>query len=134
MFTIYTSNSNFGLENIFPTYDFPENGKSPWEQIEWMDDLIDHMKRMGDMFDESILTYSPYILNYLNLLLKRGDIKFEDINVISRYYDKETGEITDYDLKIQNEGVHLIDTTIMSEPIAWIYDEYDKLDNNEKNK
>lgn len=137
MLTVYTANSELackGLHAVNVTYEFPENEKSPWEQIEWMDHLIDHMKRRGDKFDESILTYSPYILNYLNLLIKRGDLNYDNLNVQERFWDKDLCEFHTFDLKIVNDGVKLIDTTILSEPIAWIYDEYNKLDNNEKNK
>ena len=72
-------------------------------------------------------THSPYIINQLNLLLKAGDkgekvdgaaIGIDDLNVFAM----QNGEIRD--LKVQNEGVHLIDTARLSEDITDIYEQY----------
>ncbi len=75
----------------------------------------------------TVTTHSPYIVNQLNLLLKAGDkgekvdgaaIGFDDLNVFAM----QNGEIRD--LKVQNDGVHLIDTARLSEDITDIYEQY----------
>lgn len=78
----------------------------------------------------TVTTHSPYVINQLNLLLKAADrnenvngaaIAFDDINVLS----VQDGEIRD--LKVQNDGVHLIDTAKLSEDITDIYEQYEAL-------
>lgn len=75
----------------------------------------------------TITTHSPYIINQLNLLLKASDkgekvdgaaICFDDLNVFAM----QDGGIRD--LKVQNKGVHLIDTSRLSEDISDIYERY----------
>lgn len=78
----------------------------------------------------TITTHSPYIINQLNLLLKAYDkdkkidnasINFDELNV----YIVQNGTIQD--LKIKNEGVHIINTENLSDDINDIYDIYEKL-------
>lgn len=78
----------------------------------------------------TITTHSPYIINQLNLLLKAADrnekvsgaaIKFDEMNVFA----VQGGEIRD--LKVQNDGIHLIDTAKLSEDITEIYEQYEAL-------
>lgn len=78
----------------------------------------------------TITTHSPYIINQLNLLLKAADrnemvngaaINFDEMNV----YAVQDGEIRD--LKVQNDGIHLIDTAKLSEDITEIYEQYEAL-------
>lgn len=78
----------------------------------------------------TITTHSPYIINQLNLLLKAADkkdkvdgaaISFDELNV----YAIQNGEIRD--LKVKNEGVHLIDTARLSEDITDIYERYEAI-------
>ena len=75
----------------------------------------------------TVTTHSPYVINQLNLLLKVADkkktedgasIHFDDINVMAL----QDGEIRD--LRVQNDNVHLIDTTKLSEDITDIYERY----------
>ena len=75
----------------------------------------------------TVTTHSPYIINQLNLLLKASDkgekvdgaaIGFDDLNVFAM----QNGEMRD--LKVQNEGIHLIDTARLSEDITDIYEQY----------
>ena len=76
-----------------------------------------------------VKTFSPYILNYLNLLLARGDLNYENLEAFEMYCSEEDEEMSvqKFDLKILNDGVQLIDCRYLSEPISWIYDEYNKL-------
>lgn len=78
----------------------------------------------------TITTHSPYIINQLNLLLKAADrnekvngaaINFDEMNVFA----VQDGEIRD--LKVQNDGIHLIDTVKLSEDITEIYEQYEAL-------
>lgn len=75
----------------------------------------------------TITTHSPYIINQLNLLIKAADkkdkvdgaaISFDDLNVFAM----QDGGIRD--LKVKNKGVHLIDTSRLSEDITDIYEQY----------
>ena len=128
MLTVYTSNNSLGFCHVIATYEFPENGKDPWEQMTFVDEVVDYMHKMGDNHDASITTFSPYILNYLNLLLMRGDLNANELKVIECHFDAENyGDITEHDLMILSEGRQIVDTRILSDPISWIYEEYNKL-------
>ena len=78
----------------------------------------------------TVTTHSPYIINQLNLLLKAADMNekvkgaaiiFDEMNVFA----VQGGEIRD--LKVQNDGLHLIDTARLSEDITDIYEQYGAL-------
>ena len=70
-------------------------------------------------------THSPYIVNYLNLLIRAGEKKkpvnnaFLDFDSIAVYQIIDGGM---RDLKIKNKN--LINTNILSEPINAMYDTY----------
>ena len=123
MLKIYTGNNSKSLKGIKAKYEFPENGLSGWEQIDWMEEKLGEFK--GD--EEVIVkTFSPYILNYLNLWLARGDIGYENLEVLEMYLDETLEEPFEISLKVLNEGVKLIDTRSLSDPISYIYERYDK--------
>ena len=98
--------------------------------------LIDFMVRRcfagksDGMSDYTVMlaTHSPYIVNYLNLLIARnkkgveGGVGFADINAY--YMDK--GRC--YTLRI-GDGQNIIDASPMSETISNIYSEYNVLSN-----
>lgn len=130
MLTVYTSSEAKALENIKVDYEFPENSISPWEQLEWIDAHLEEFKKET----VSIKTFSPYILNYLNLMLIRGDLDYSRLDVFDVHFDDETEKVEMFDLKIQNEGVQLIDTMLLSEPISHIYDEYNKIKESKEEK
>ncbi len=122
MLKIYTSgNSYAAISSLTTTYVYPEEKRSPYEQIDWMND---HLKEFQTK-DISIKTFSPYILNYINLLLAKGDLKFDNIEVFEYYYNEETGLIDWTSLKIESHNI--IDTRILSDPILEIYSEYNKI-------
>lgn len=123
MLTVYTSDETKALENIKADYEFPENGISAWEQLEWMDAHLDEFQN-GTV---SIKTFSPYILNHLNLMLVRGDVDYSSLDVFDAVLDDESGEVELCDLKVLNENVYLIDTRILSNPISHIYNQYNKI-------
>jgi hypothetical protein len=130
MLTVYTSSEAKALENIKVDYEFPENSISPWDQLEWMDSHLEEFKKET----VSIKTFSPYILNYLNLILVRGDLDYSRLDVFDVHFDDEIEEVNMFDLKIQNEGVQLIDTMLLSYPISHIYDEYNKIKESKEEK
>ena len=110
----------------------PENCKSPTEQIEWIKDLLEKIKDSDEC--HIVCTFSPYILNYLNLAIAKGDIAFDDIEV-TKFWMTEDGEgevIEEKDLKIINE--QMIDTRVYSELIFDIYQEYGKVKYGGKSK
>jgi hypothetical protein len=82
----------------------------------------------------SIKTFSPYILNYLNLILIRGDLDYSSLDVFDVHFDDENGKVEMFDLKIQNDGIQLIDATLLSDPISHIYDEYNKIKESKEEK
>lgn len=81
----------------------------------------------------TITTHSPYILNQLNLLVKRHDVhadgeiglSWNDIDV----WALDNGEIRD--LKLKN--AHLINPEYLSEPLDRIYDQYDQYETASRN-
>lgn len=103
----------------------PENCKSPTEQIEWVKDLLEKIKDSDEC--HTICTFSPYILNYLNLAIAKSDIAFDDIEVTEFLMteDEEGEVIEENDLKIINE--QMINTLSFSELILDIYKEYGKI-------
>lgn len=107
----------------------PELGLYPETQRLLIDNLVNKCFAEGKTIELMIATHSPYIINHLNLLIKRYDTQcaaakfsYDDMAV----YQIEDGRIND--LKIRNK--HLIDTNQLSEPINDIYNEYQRLESN----
>ena len=127
MLTIYTGNHYNAVKDITADYTFPENGISPWEQLTWVDEHLVEFKERN----VTVVTFSPYIMNYMNLLIIRKDLTDGDINAFERYLDKddETKEVNEFDLKIYNGKTNeftCIDTRCLSDTISYIYMLYDK--------
>lgn len=80
----------------------------------------------GSDYTIMLATHSPYIVNYLNLLIaknkngQKNGVAFEDINV----YHVDQGRC--YSLRI-GDGHDIIDASSMSETISNIYAEYNQL-------
>lgn len=105
---------SFFRENNITVTDFcPEGGKSPWEQIDY---IKDNCKK-----DLVIFTYSPYIINMLNLLIKQEELTENDMEAYEIFED------TTMDLIINTEKGLLVDARSLSDPISWIYQEYYKI-------
>ena len=107
----------------------PEQNLYPLTQREFLNFIVSccNGQRKHNL---SVTTHSPYIINQLNLLIKAHDknikidgasIPFNDLNV----YAVQDGTIRD--LKVKNEGIHLIDTERLSEDINNIYETYSQL-------
>lgn len=108
----------------------PESNLYPTTQRNLLNFIIKYSCARNRKNTVTITTHSPYIINQLNLLLKAFDagkkidgasINFEELNVCAI----QNGCIRD--LKVQNEGVHLIDTDMLSDDINNIYDSYEQL-------
>lgn len=122
--TIYTSTesleevTNYFKKNNITVTDFcPENGKSPWEQIEYIRDNCDK--------SITIFTYSPYIINMLNLLIRQEKLDTSDLEVLEICEDEA---VFDLILHLEDRRI-LIDARSLSDPISWIYQEYNELNN-----
>lgn len=107
----------------------PEQNLYPTTQIHLVNSIVSlcNGKRRHKLI---VTTHSPYIINLLNLLIKASEkrttidgasICYDDLNA----YVVRNGFLDD--LKVQDEGVNLIDTSLLSEDINAIYDQYNKL-------
>lgn len=116
-------------KNVHLLLEEPELNLDPISQIYLMDTLLNTCFFSEKNFNMTLAmaTHSPYILNYLNLLVKRDEMNADAIkwkfNNLSVY---EIVEGTSIDLKIDGEH-SLIDATSMSDPISNIYVEYNTL-------
>lgn len=105
----------------------PELSLYPESQKALMDFLVSRCFHTQKGYDMTLMlaTHSPYIVNYLNLLIKRNDngenttykMPFEDMNV----YEIVGGTAT----SLRMEGEHrIINASSLSDPISSIYSEY----------
>ncbi len=108
----------------------PELSLYPDNQIQLMDFLVTRCFEHRHEYEMSLMlaTHSPYIVNYLNLLLARGrenrerpHLEAADVQV----FLVEGGTLTF--LNIQDDDFPIIDASALSDPIAQIYHEYNAL-------
>lgn len=111
MMKFVTASDGKSLKGVEADVWFPENGKSPSEQLEWVDENIAK--------DEVVVTYSPYILNYLNCLIVEGKYEARDDSVMS-YFDEGEG----MSLVCDCENGKIVDTSEFSDTITYIYKRY----------
>lgn len=130
----FKSDMNVGdIKNshIFIHIEEPELSLYPESQKSLMDFLINRCFQMEHRDRMSIVmaTHSPYIVNYLNLLIRRSEkkrpvveaqISFDDVDV----YEVVDGQIISLKI-IQPEQV--VDARSLSEPISSIYAQYNSL-------
>ncbi len=103
----------------------PEQNLYPSTQMDLLD-LVVELCNGEKKHHCTITTHSPYILNQLNLLVKRFDVgatncaalNWEEISV----WAVKDGEVRD--LKVRN--AHLINPEYLSEPLDRIYEEYEQ--------
>lgn len=108
----------------------PELSLYPESQKALMDFLVSRCFHMQRDYDMTLMmaTHSPYIVNYLNLLISRAEhnantlykINFSDVSA----YEISGGFATS--LKIEDEH-RIIDAHSLSEPISEIYSEFNLL-------
>lgn len=106
----------------------PEQNLYPSTQMSFLDMLISLCQ--GNCGHEFLLTtHSPYILNQLNLLVRRNDAGVKVDNIASLDWNDvsvwaiEDGKIRD--LKLRN--AHLINPEYLSAPLDQIYEQYERL-------
>ena len=106
----------------------PECNLFPKNQIQLIDSILQFVQRIDSCL--SITTHSPYIINYLNLLIRRHyRQKGNGINPeqLTAYYINDSGEATDL-MAIDNQTKEIIVNTIdLSETMGNIYNEYSSL-------
>ena len=103
----------------------PEQNLYPSTQMDLLDLVVERCN--GERKHHcTITTHSPYILNQLNLLVKRFDVGATDCAALNweeiSVWAAKDGEVRD--LKVQN--AHLINPEYLSEPLDRIYEEYEQ--------
>ena len=108
MLTIYTSLNYSALKPYEEVADFlyPEHTLGPYEQMKMIDEHIEAFKSNN----VTMLTMSPYILNYLN-------VKFASIDIF--YVDNESDSKRSLKAKDENDNL-IVDTYDVSEPMSYI--------------
>ena len=113
----------------------PEQNLYPSTQMDLLDLLVTLCKgerKRKRKHGFTITTHSPYILNRLNLLVKRFDagavdeanLEWDEIAV----WAVENGEVCD--LKLKN--THLVNPEYLSKPLDYIYDQYEQYEQDRK--
>lgn len=103
----------------------PEQNLYPSTQMDLLD-LVVELCNGEKKHHCTITTHSPYILNQLNLLVKRFDVGVKGLAALSwdelSVWAVKDGEVRD--LKVRN--AHLINPEYLSEPLDRIYEEYEQ--------
>ena len=103
----------------------PEQNLYPSTQMDLLD-LVVELCNGERKHHCTITTHSPYILNQLNLLVKRFDVGVKGLAALNwdelSVWAVEDGEVRD--LKVRN--AHLINPEYLSEPLDRIYEEYEQ--------
>ena len=117
------------LTYMFGYYDFFKNIEarlSPSEQIEFIDDLFGKFVNWKATYSYKVLisTHSPYILNYMNVIMARDQ---EVAKKISAYYvDGEYGvHCLDSTCNLTNRRI--LNTIDLSDPMEYIWELYDEI-------
>ena len=103
----------------------PEQNLYPSTQMDLLD-LVVKLCNGEKKHHCTITTHSPYILNQLNLLVKRFDVGVKGLAALNwdelSVWAVKDGEVRD--LKVRN--AHLINPEYLSEPLDRIYEEYEQ--------
>lgn len=102
----------------------PEQNLFPREQyklVEHLASIINH----GKQHRLTITTHSPYIINYLNVLLRRPDssesyIKHDDLNV----FQLSDGRLVDMMMHNEKQTIWAVDTTTLNDVMEEIAEEF----------
>ncbi len=109
-------------KNLYFHIEEPELSLYPSTQTELMSQIVQLcFENNNKTFNTYCMmtTHSPYVVNYLNLLIKQKRLKFDDLSV----YEVLAGNLK----SLKNEKLKVIDTTLLSEPISRIYEEYNRV-------
>ena len=110
-------------------YDFYkdiEYGKSAYDQIDYLENLLgkwDNWKT--DPRKILISTHSPYILNYMNVIMAR-DHEFAK-NISAYYVDEEYGRVHCLDSICNITKRRILNTIDLSDPMEYIWELYDDI-------
>jgi predicted ATPase len=130
--TAFKPIKNLGEINkkIFIHIEEPELSLYPDAQCQLISDLLSVCFIENKNTVELILsTHSPYIINYLNLLIKRSEKKANGKEVSIEFGNLAVYHVIDgglEDLIVQNEK--LVNTNLLSETINSIYDQYNAIE------
>jgi predicted ATPase len=130
--TAFKPIKNLGEINkkIFIHIEEPELSLYPDAQCQLISDLLSVCFVENKNTVELILsTHSPYIINYLNLLIKRSEKKVNSKEVSIEFGNLAVYHVIDgglEDLIVQNEK--LVNTNLLSETINSIYDQYNAIE------
>lgn len=119
-------------KNIHLLVEEPELNLDPYSQIQLVNQLVDicFVQTKDHNMSLALATHSPYILNYLNLLIQRNKHNAEgvslNVNDIS-VYEINAGTSIDLKTNIANNG-EIVNSVSMSEPLSGIYSEYNSLE------
>lgn len=116
-------------KKIFIHIEEPELSLFPDAQCKLIDDLVSNcfIKNHNEV-ELFLSTHSPYIVNYLNLLIRAFDLKSKDVDAQYNYdnlsvFQVSNGEL--FNLVVQNE--RLVNTNPLSDTINYIYNKYNEL-------
>ena len=102
-----------------------EYGRSSYEQIDYIDYLIGKFNWWNISLDKVLIsTHSPYILNYMNVIMARDQGLARKISAY--YVSDDDVECLDRVGKLTN--LNLIDTINLSYPMEHIYEEYTEIE------
>src|SRR5574344_323516 len=116
-----TDIGKLSYRNLFFHIEEPELSLYPSSQIELMSFIVQKcFENKQAQFDMNcmITTHSPYIVNYLNLLVRRKRIALSSVSA----YEVINGTVR----PLKDEKAGVIDTTSLSEPIAKIYEQFNE--------
>ena len=103
----------------------PECNLYPINQLLLTDVILEYIKRKSSML--TITTHSPYIINYLNVLIRRNYKGLDNglsPTEVSVYYVTEEGKATNLMAIDNNSKECVVNTFDLSEPMNNIYSEY----------
>ena len=109
-------------KNLFFHIEEPELSLYPESQLKLMEQIVDLcFKNEKQIFNTTcmITTHSPYIINYLNLLIKNQTLLFKNVSA----YHVIDGYLSD----LMCSSEQIVDTRILSEPISDIYKSYNSI-------
>jgi AAA15 family ATPase/GTPase len=107
--------------NVFLHIEEPELSLYPDMQVNFMKNLIGNCFSSGKEYaiKTMLTTHSPYLVNYLNLAIKSKLILYKDVEAFLIH--------DGYNESLKHDAEMVIDAQILSDPIASIYEAYDKL-------
>ncbi len=109
----------------------PESNLFPDNQIALLEKILDAIQNSKTYASMYVTTHSPYIINYLNVLIRRyaSDTKGVSLNPedLAVYYVNDNGSVNSLLAKDEETGEFVVDTYDLSEPMQQIFDIYQNL-------